>query len=127
MPRVLIVDDDDTIRDTLHELLSDSYTCQTAETAEQAFARLDADSYDVVLTDITMPGLSGVELLGYVREKFPTTPVILISGLGDHEHAQSLIKLGAFDFILKPFTLEVVEGSVRKAIAYREQLRENSG
>ena len=66
-------------------------------------------------------------MLAYVREKFPATPVILISGLGDHEQAQSLIKLGAFDFLVKPFTLEVVEGSVRKAVAYREQLRETSG
>ena len=124
MQRVLVVDDDDTIRDTLYELLSDEYLCQTAETAEKALARLEADSYDVVLTDISMPGLSGLELLGHIRQKFPETIVIMISGIGDHEHAQGLIKLGAFDFLLKPFSLEVVEKSVKRAVEYRRHLSE---
>jgi two-component system response regulator PilR (NtrC family) len=130
MPRVLLVDDDATIRDTLYELLSEYYVCQTAETAEKAFARLEADEYDVVLTDISMPGLSGLELLGHVRQKFPDTPVIIISGIGDQEHAQGLIRLGAFDFLLKPFSLEVVEKSVRRAVEFRKrqaQEKEASG
>lgn len=124
MPRVLLVDDDETIRDTLYELLSANYVCQTAETAEKAFARLEADQYDVVLTDISMPGLSGLELLGHVRQKFPNTPVIIVSGIGDQEHAQGLIKLGAFDFLLKPFSLDVVEKSVCRAVEYRKRQAE---
>ena len=124
MPKILVVDDDDTIRDTLYELLSEEYLCQTAETAEKAFARLEADSYDVVLTDISMPGLSGLELLGHIRQKFPDTPVIMISGIGDQDHAQGLIKLGAFDFLLKPFSLDVVEKSVRRAVEYNRRLKE---
>ena len=125
MTKVLIVDDDDTIRDTLYELLSENYLCQTAETAEKAFARLEADSYDVVLTDISMPGLSGLELLGQVRQRFPTTPVVIMSGIGDQEHAQGLIKLGAFDFLLKPFSLDVVEKSVKIAVEYRRRILGN--
>src|SRR6185436_3134355 len=124
MARILIVDDDETIRDTLYELLSADYICQTAETAEKALARLEADEYDIVLTDISMPGLSGLELLGHVRQKFTNTPVIIISGIGDPEHAQGLIRLGAFDFLLKPFSLEVVEKSVRRALDYRKRLTE---
>ena len=126
MPRVLVDDDDDTIRDTLYELLSEEYVCQTAETAERALARLEADSYDVVLTDISMPGLSGLELLGHIRQKYPETPVIMISGIGDQEHAQGLIRLGAFDFLMKPFSLDVVEKSVRRAVDYRKHLKEES-
>lgn len=126
MPRVLVVDDDDAIRDTLYELLSEEYVCQTAETAEKAFARLEADAYDVVLTDISMPGLSGLELLGHIRQKFPDTPVIIISGISDQEHAHGLIKLGAFDFLLKPFRLEVVEKSVKRAVEYRRRLLDDS-
>jgi len=126
MPKILVVDDDDTIRDTLYELLSEEYLCQTAETAEKAFARLEADTYDVVLTDISMPGLSGLELLGHIRQKFPNTPVIMISGIGDEEHAKGLIRLGAFDFLLKPFTLEAVEKSVQRAVEYGKRLSENS-
>ena len=70
--KVLIVDDDETIRDTLYELLSENYLCQTAETAEKAFARIEADTYDVVLTDISMPGLSGLELLATCAKNFRT-------------------------------------------------------
>jgi DNA-binding NtrC family response regulator len=126
MPRALVVDDDETIRDTLYELLSENYICQTAGTAEKAFARLQADSYDVVLTDISMPGLSGLELLGQVRQRFPNTPVIVISGISDQEHAQGLTKLGAFDYLLKPFSLDEVEKSVRRAIEHRKHLIEQS-
>ncbi len=126
MPRVLVVDDDEIIRDTLYELLSEDYVCQTAETAEKAFARLEADAYDAVLSDIFMPGLSGLELLGQVRQKYPDTPVIMISGMGDQELAQGLIRLGAFDVILKPFSLEVVEKSVKRAVEYRRRLSEAS-
>jgi DNA-binding NtrC family response regulator len=124
--RILVVDDDETIRDTLYELLSEQYVCQTAETAERALARLAADPYDVVLTDISMPGLSGLELLGHIRQMYSDVPVIMISGIGDQEHAQGLIRLGAFDFLLKPFRLDVVEKSVERAVEYRHRLRESS-
>lgn len=116
MQKILVVDDDDTIRETLYELFSAEYDCQTAETAEKAFAKLDANSFDVVLTDISMPGVSGLELLAHVRRKFPGTPVIITSGIGDYERAQEVIALGAFDFLVKPFTLDAVENSVRRAV-----------
>lgn len=122
MSRILVVDDDDTIRDTLYELLSEEYICQTAETAEKAFARLESEVYDVVLTDISMPGLSGIELLGHIRQRFSDTPVIMVSGIDDREHAEGLIKLGAFDFLMKPFTLEGVEDSVKRAVEYRKRM-----
>ena len=116
MADILVVDDDDVIRDTLCELLSQEYECQTAETAERALAKLEAQSFDVVLTDISMPGLSGMELLRRVLQMYPGTPVIMISGLSDQEQAQSLISHGAFDYLLKPFRLEVVEESVKRAL-----------
>jgi len=116
MADILVVDDDDVIRDTLCELLSQDYSCQTADTAEQALLKLEAQRFDVVLTDISMPGLSGKELLNRVVQLYPETPVIIISGLGDQEQAESLLSCGAFDYLLKPFRLEVVEASVRRAI-----------
>ena len=122
MPRILVVDDDETIRDTLYDLLSEKHDCQTAETAEQALARLEVEEYDVVLTDISMPGLSGLELLGQVRQKYPNTPVIIISGIADQEHAQGLIRLGAFEYLLKPFRIEVLEKSVKRALDRRRHL-----
>jgi DNA-binding NtrC family response regulator len=125
MQKILVVDDDDAIRETLYELLSEEYACQTADTAEQAFAKLEGDSFDVVVTDISMPGISGLELLKHMRQRFPSTPVIITSGNGDHERAQDLIRLGAFDFLLKPFTLDAVENCVRRAIEYRGQNSED--
>lgn len=125
MSVILVVDDDEAIRDTLYDLLSEQYACQTAETAEKAFARLEADVYDVVLTDISMPGLSGLELLGRVRQKYPDTPVIIISGISDQEHAKGLIRLGAFEYLLKPFRLEIVEKSVKRALEYRRRKLES--
>lgn len=116
MATILIVDDDDIIRETLNELLSTNYRCVTAETAESALAKLEAERFDVVLTDISMPGLSGVQLLSRVLKLYPGTPVIMISGLSDQDQAVSLIQLGAFDYLLKPFRLERVEESVGRAL-----------
>lgn len=116
MADILVVDDDDVIRDTLCELLSADYSCQTANTAEEALARLEAQPFDVVLTDISMPGLTGKELLKKVVELYPGTPVIIVSGHTDQEQAENLISHGAFDYLLKPFRLEMVEESVKRAI-----------
>ena len=125
MAEILIVDDDDVIRDTLDELLSSEYRCETAETAEKALDKLAAASFDVVLTDISMPGLNGLELLQRVLELYPETPVIIISGISDQEHAEELIELGAFEYLLKPFRLEVVEQSVKRALEFRRARHEN--
>ncbi|HET7112745.1 MAG TPA: response regulator [Pyrinomonadaceae bacterium] len=119
MAQILVVDDDDIIRETLCELLSQDHACQTAETAEQALAKLESQAFDVVLTDISMSGLTGLDLLNRVVQLYPGTPVIIISGLSDQEQAQSLIGQGAFDYLLKPFRLEVVEDSVKRALEHR--------
>ena len=116
MESLLIVDDDDTVRDILYDLFADEYLCHAARTAEHALDLLRQHSYDVVLTDISMPGLSGVELLSLVRQQNPLTPVIVISGIGDKEYAEGLLRMGAFDYILKPFSLDAVESSVGLAL-----------
>jgi DNA-binding NtrC family response regulator len=120
MAEILVVDDDDIIRDTLCELFALDHQCQQASTAEEALRKLESEPFDVVLTDISMPGLSGDELLTRVLELHPDTPVIIISGLTDEERAQSLISRGAFDYLLKPFRLEVVEASVKRAVGLRQ-------
>ena len=119
MADILVVDDDAVIRDTLCELLASDHYCQPVGTAEEALRELQAQSFDVVLTDISMPGLNGRELLQRVLSLYPETPVIIISGLSDQDQAQSLISAGAFDYLLKPFRLEVVEESVRRAVEQR--------
>ena len=118
MAAILIVDDDEIVRDVLYDLFSDDHLCHVASSAEQALSFIREQPYDVVLTDISMPGLSGVELLSLLRQTQPDTPVIVITGIGDQTHAEGLVKLGAFDFILKPFRLEKVEESVERGIAH---------
>lgn len=122
MPTLLIVDDDNLVRDTLHELLSATNECHTADRAEQALAYLDIETYDVVLTDISMPELSGRELLKYIQAQHPATPVIVISGESSEADAQELIKAGAFAYFAKPFRLEDVEDAVERAIARHQEL-----
>lgn len=124
MAAILLVDDDDTIRDSLYDLLSEEHRCHTAETAERALEMLESEFYDLVLTDISMPGLSGLELLGHVRQRYPDTVVIVISGISDQEHAKGLLKMGAYDYLLKPFRLEKVEASIQRALAYQQGLQE---
>jgi two-component system response regulator PilR (NtrC family) len=123
MAAILIVDDDDSIRDVLYDLFSDEHLVHAAATAEQALSFIDEQPYDVVLTDISMPGLSGLELLGHLRQTRPGTPVIVVSGIGDRTHAEGLTRLGAFDFILKPFRLEEVEASVGRALEHSRQFK----
>jgi DNA-binding NtrC family response regulator len=123
MAAILIVDDDEAVRDVLYDLFSDEHLCHAAATAEQALAFIDEQPYDVVLTDISMPGLSGLELLGHLRQARPGTPVIVISGIGDRTHAEGLTRLGAFDFLLKPFRLEEIEASVTRALEHGRALK----
>jgi DNA-binding NtrC family response regulator len=122
MATLLIVDDDNLVRDTLHELFATSHECHTADRAEQALAFLDIETYDAVLTDISMPGLSGRELLKYIQAKHPATPVIVISGISEEADAKAIIEAGAFAYFAKPFQLEEIEDAVDRAIARHQEL-----
>jgi DNA-binding NtrC family response regulator len=122
MATLLIVDDDILVRDTLHAFLSTSHECHTADRAEQALAYLDIETYDVVLTDLSMPGLSGREILNYIQEKHPATPVIVISGMPDGGYGSEVIEMGAFAFFTKPFKVDEIEEAVDRAIARHREL-----
>ena len=125
MATLLIVDDDNLVRDTLHEFLSSSHECHTADRAEQALAYLDIETYDAVLTDISMPGLSGRELLKYIQKKHPATPVIVMSGMPNAEDevdGKEFLDLGAFAYFTKPFRLDEIEATVERAIALHNEL-----
>lgn len=121
MANILVVDDEDTVRNNLFELFAIQHTCHMAATAEQALTCLSIENYDVVVTDYQMPGLNGLDLLEHVRNTQKETPVILISGLATKERAKQLIQLGAFDYVVKPFTLSQIESVVNKAIAHRRE------
>lgn len=116
MPTLLIVDDDATIRGMLYELLSEKYECNTASMAEEAFQYLEVEQYDAIITDIAMPGLTGVELLKRVQLRDEDTPVILISGRGTEQDSGALLALGAFAYVTKPFSLDEIERVVERAV-----------
>lgn len=116
MPTILIVDDDAAVRGMLYDLFSERYECHTASTAEEAFQYLEVEDYDVILTDIAMEGLSGVELLKRVQLRDCETPVILISGKGNEQDPKQLLDLGAFAYVSKPFNVDELEEIVERAI-----------
>jgi DNA-binding NtrC family response regulator len=120
MPTILIVDDDAAIRGMLYELLSQKYECNTASMAEEALQYLEVEKYDAIVTDIAMPGLTGVELLKRVQQRGLDTPVILISGKGSEEHPDLFVTLGAFAYITKPFNLDEIEQVVERAIEVKQ-------
>jgi DNA-binding NtrC family response regulator len=117
MPTLLIVDDDAAIRGILYDLFTDRYECHTASMAEEAFQYLEVEHYDAIITDIAMPGLTGVELLKRVQLRDEGTPVILISGKGSAHDSKSLLALGAFAYVTKPFSLDEIEQVVERALA----------
>jgi len=89
--------------------------------AEEALQYLQVERYDAILTDIAMPGLTGVELLRRVQEGHSATPVILISGKGSEQDPKALIDLGAFAYVTKPFNLDEIEEVVERAVAEKHQ------
>jgi two-component system response regulator AtoC len=120
MSTILIVDDDDAIRGMLFDLLSDKYECNTAGMAEEALQYIEVETYDAILTDIAMPGLTGVELLQKIQEHDSAPPVILISGKGSEQDPKALMELGAFAYITKPFNLDEIEAVVERAITQNQ-------
>ncbi|HYJ89768.1 MAG TPA: EAL domain-containing protein [Pyrinomonadaceae bacterium] len=115
-PLVLIVDDDRQILNLLVELLKDEYACLTASSGREALALLAQYEVSVVLSDFRMKGMNGVDLLQEVALKSPSTVCIMISGEQAMETAIGALKVGAFDFIRKPFSLSDVSAAVKRAI-----------
>ncbi len=117
VPNVLVVDDDSTIRSQLVRLYSHSgYTVVAVSSVEEALSHLAEGVIDFVITDIMLPGLSGIELIKEMHEKYPDVPVIAITGFKDIDTAINVLKYGAADFVMKPFDLGAVQESTRVAL-----------
>ena len=113
-PHVLVVDDEEIICQQLDRLYSSSgYTVTIAKLAEEALEILGGEEIDLVVTDIRLPGLSGVELTQKIRDKWPEVPVIVMTGYADIDTAVEVLKLGASDFIVKPFNVAAIQESSR--------------
>ena len=121
-PQILVIDDESAIRDLLCELFGDDYGCTTAKSAEEALALLQKENFELVLSDINMNGMSGIELIPKIQRAAPDTVVMVISGEQTIESAIAAMRVGAFDFIKKPFDLEQVEVAVRRALEHQSLL-----
>lgn len=116
---ILIIDDEPEITGLLFDLLREDYECSRASSAEDGLALLYANEFDLVLTDIQMGGMSGLEFVSKLIDHAPDTVVIMISGLHTIETAITALRVGAFDYITKPFDLLHVEAAVRRALDHR--------
>jgi response regulator RpfG family c-di-GMP phosphodiesterase len=125
-PLILVVDDDPLPRELLSEHLeAHGFECVCAASGEEAVAQLTNQSFELVLTDMSMPGLSGMDVLEWVKENQPSVPVILVTGNCELETAVESMKLGAFDYVTKPFDLQTVLDRVRNALRQHwQQLKE---
>src|SRR6478672_135354 len=121
-PRILIVDDEREITEILADLLSEHYNCQKAGSAEQALSRLEQSEFQLVISDITMPGMTGLEMIPHIKERSPDTVVVMISGMQTVESAIGALRLGAFDYLMKPFDLRQVEAVVKRALEHHDRV-----
>lgn len=122
--KILIIDDEPQIRILLRDLLGEEYDCTIVSSAEEALAVLEASDFDLVLSDINMGGISGLELVPHVHQRAPETVVVMISGQQGIETAIEALHAGAFDYITKPFDVRHVEAAVRRALEQRALLQE---
>jgi len=123
--KLLIVDDDSEIRDFLHEGLSKSgYSIFLAENAEVALRLFSSHPFDLVITDVRLPGLDGLQLLENLKSQAVYTPVILMTGFGSIQNAVEAMRKGAFDYLLKPFSLESLEQKIKMALTEKSFQRE---
>jgi DNA-binding NtrC family response regulator len=118
IPNVLVVDDDPIVRRQLERLYAQcGYSAIAVASAEDALRRLEHEDIDFVITDIKLPGMDGARLISNIHHKYPGLPVIAITGYPDIQTAVDVLKLGACDFVMKPFDLAAVLESTRAALA----------
>ena len=115
--RLLIIEDEDTLCESLKRVfMRDGYEVDSADSAEAAFKFLEDRSYDLIITDIILPGISGIELLTKYRKKNPAQKVMVITAYASLTTAVDSIKAGACDFIIKPLMHDEMKKAVRKAL-----------
>ena len=125
-PTILIVDDEASIVQSLSGLLTDEgFEVNTASNGYEALQRIEAEAPDLVLLDIWMPGIDGIETLKEIKQKYPTIQVIMITGHGTIETAVQATKHGAFDFIEKPLSIDKVIVAINNALNFRRLEEEN--
>lgn len=124
--KILVVDDEEIVRESCSRiLLPEGYAVETAANGEAALDRLHKAAFDLVLTDLIMPSMNGIDLLRHIKEEWPDTEVVVITGYGTVKTAVEALKYGAYDYIEKPFTPEALLNSVERCLERKSLLIEN--
>jgi CheY-like chemotaxis protein len=123
--KILVIDDEKFIQEGCNRILTgEGYDVETSYTGQEGFKKMEEESYDLVITDLMMPGISGMEALKKIKKNDPDIGVIIITGYPTPETAVEAIKLGAFDYLPKPFTPDELISVVNKAIEEKKVLIE---
>ncbi len=126
-PQILIVDDDTALLEALPQTLHlrlEGVQVDTSDSAQEALERIEEHDYDAILSDIKMPGMDGLALLGKIQELRPETPTLLITGHGEHDLAIQALRGGAYDFIQKPIDRDYLVAALHRALQTRQLRRQ---
>ncbi len=124
--KILVIDDDEMVNDVLTFILEEEFSVKSYLNAEDALNKEEISKIDVIITDVNLPGMDGIEFLKKVHSVDANIPVIVVTGFNDIDVAISALKNGAFDFILKPFKNDQITLSVNKAMERRRLLHEKN-
>jgi response regulator RpfG family c-di-GMP phosphodiesterase len=116
--KILIVEDEPLSRNLLSVYLSDEYICTEVGSAEEALEAIEKTPFSIIITDITLPGMNGLELMQKVLKQNSETIFIIISGREKIDFAIKALRLGAFDYLMKPFDLDFVKAAIEKAVEH---------
>jgi putative two-component system response regulator len=120
-PRILMVDDEPSICHMVSRLLEkQGYACNTCEGATEAIAKIETGAYELVICDIMMPGMTGIELLARIKKTHPDMAFIMLTGIDDHETAVRTLDLGAFGYVIKPFETNELLINIVNSLRRRE-------
>ncbi len=120
--KMLIIDDEQFVRDILQDLFSERFECRTAASAAQALEHIENEKFSIVLSDIDLGGMSGIEVVPRILKRSPDTVVVMISGNQTIDVAIQAMRVGAFDYIRKPFEIDFVELAVKRAFDHHKLL-----
>ena len=123
---ILIVEDEETLRESIKRIfVKEGYTVDGAESAEKALSLLETGMYDVILTDIILPGMDGIEMLTRVREQVPDQIIIVVTAYASLDTSIKALRAGAYDYIMKPIIHEEIKQVVRNALRQKSLQAEN--
>jgi len=126
MPRILVVDDEAAMRQSLRDwLMEDDYEVDLASSGEDAISMARDRSWDIILLDLKMPGMDGLETMSRLKKVIPETEILMMTAYGSIDTAVQAMKEGAFDYLIKPFDPDEIDMLIKKIVAHKELVLEN--